>query len=145
MPTMKPLIKATVALTFILLALSCKDDDPTKTEILTGKRWHVAKMEQNDVDILQACERHDDYFIFIANNTFIDYAGQELCFDGEQDMFGDWSWKADETILTIQYLGDDPYDWEVLELTANDMRLKTYLPATQTTYIATFESSADDE
>lgn len=107
------MLKSTVKLLpFLFLVLfaanSCKkkNDQKSKTQLLTQKPWVVSNYEeksgsgnyQSFYAAFDACEK-DDRFTFFANNT-VEYDPLVSCI-GEQKETGSWAFTDNETKITF--------------------------------------------
>jgi hypothetical protein len=128
---MKQKLQNSLLIAFLMvIVLSCSKDDekPSKTDLLIAKKWTVIKFEFEGADVtsdyISDCDA-DDYDKFAKDGTFIESVGTLKC-DTETDDSGTWQWKEKETIFSIHYSNDDPYDWKLLELTATSFKISRY-------------------
>lgn len=130
---MKKLCFHFLSLTMIVwvctFATSCKEDPPpSKRGILIGKTWTAIKYEMDGVDVTDdrdECEI-DNTTTFFDNGTYLDDAGAVLCDEGEPDTDGSWTFKANETVISMQPSGEPESDWNIQELTDNTFRVSQY-------------------
>jgi hypothetical protein len=121
----------TFKFTLALLCISCimssckKDDDPTKTDLLTSKDWKTTALtidpavDMNgdgtaDTDMLSLYEdcQKDDLVRFGTDKTVTNDEGETKCDpdDPQTSSGGTWSFNSDETELTIvgmEWFGED--------------------------------------
>lgn len=111
------MLKSTVKLLpFLLLVLflanSCKkkNDQKSKTQLLTEKSWIVSNDEYRDATTpnwtsdygnYMACEK-DDFLKFESNNTGVANAGALKCSIEPQTIPFNWSFADNETKLSLQ-------------------------------------------
>jgi hypothetical protein len=126
----KQLLKTLVIVAAIVLVSCSKDDDkPSKTDLLTAKSWSTTKYEMKGSDVTadyrDACN-DDDISQFLKDGSYKDDIGTVKCYDGDTNSSGTWKWLENETILQINYPGDDPYDWKLLQLTSTTVKISIY-------------------
>jgi hypothetical protein len=109
-----------------VLAVACgkSDDGPDKKGLLTGTRWKATAYLLNGVEAgLDECIT-DDIWRFRADGTCEDDEGATKCGPSDPQITeGTWSFKDGETQITIGIHGDED-DYEILELTATNLKLK---------------------
>ena len=87
---------------------SCKDDEKSKTDLLTGKVWAETKNEityqGTTIDIstseLLSCEK-DDSLTFSKNGNYVFVKGTDDCDGDQEDESGKWSWQNGEKTLHV--------------------------------------------
>jgi hypothetical protein len=127
-------VKISVAIMFIMavaLVSSCQDDDPapSKRPLLVGKSWIVVKTEMNGEDVTdeqEACVA-DNTMVFFSDGTFIEDIGELTCEESETDVDGTWSFKANETIISLRPSGETASDWKILVLTDETFTISQYV------------------
>lgn len=113
-----------------VVVFSCsKDEDPSRTSLLLRK-WGVVKYEIGGIDVTDQfsegeCE-NDDYTEFKSDGTFFESTGTEKCYVDDDDDTGVWQWKENETVLSIQYSGEDPTDWDLVSISASVLKVKQF-------------------
>jgi hypothetical protein len=114
-----------------VLVLSCKDHEakPSVRPLLVGKTWVTVRFEMNGIDVTDAqqeeCET-DNTTTFFSDGTFIDDIGDVLCEEGEKNIEGAWSFKANETIISFRPAGETPSDWNIVQLTEGKLIISQY-------------------
>jgi hypothetical protein len=120
-----------LSVVMLVTLASCDKDDPatSKETFVFGKTWIVVKYELDGVDITDdrdECET-DNTTTFNSDGTYKDAIGSLKCDEFETDTDGTWTFKANETILSIHPAGEDPSDWNILELSDKTMKLSQYV------------------
>lgn len=142
---MKTKFFAPLLLAAIISVVSCKDDDEkkdsAKTSMLIEKEWTLIKIVRNADDVtdneLRECN-DDDIMKFSSNGTFVESTGAVKCDEEEDNYPGTWSWKEDETVLTLTYTGGAPYDWTVKQLTSTTLEIENYDADDEETKVLTY-------
>jgi hypothetical protein len=120
-------IFASVAFAAMLNLLSCEDDAvPGKTPLLTGKLWTLVRHEVNGTDETEECQT-DDTMTFYSDGTFTSKVGDITCDEFDADNDGTWTFKANETIISLTPSGDVESDWKILELTDTMLRISQHI------------------
>lgn len=107
------MILAFLAIATVSLSGCKKDDDDSKTDMLTDKNWKMTAltvdpplnvggtMISNVYPQIPACQQ-DDLTIFNDNGTVTFDEGSTKCDPADpQSTQGTWTWNTDETILSI--------------------------------------------
>jgi hypothetical protein len=120
--SIKPVIKmkdvfafryALIIAAISILTVSCNDDDEkSKTDLLTAKSWRNSKMglklngadEVDVTDKMEPCFK-DDVNSFKKDGVFHQQEGSNICVGAKAEATGTWSWKENETILSIEVDG----------------------------------------
>jgi Lipocalin-like domain len=117
-----------------LVVSSCNDDDEpqSKTDLLTSKDWiqtsAVLRLPAGvEVDVtaekISDC-RKDNWLTFAKDGTCKDDIGAVPCYPSEENNnIGTWSWKENETVLSISLEGDTS-DTKLVSITANTLKLE---------------------
>jgi Lipocalin-like domain len=119
------------AISFIALACD-KDEEQSKTDLLTAKGWKHTKVEikfgnapEVDVtaesDFLENCEK-DNVITFAKDKTYDAQVGSDDCNGDESGGSGTWAWQSNETTLSMT---SDGYtdNFPVVSLTETTLKL----------------------
>jgi hypothetical protein len=116
-----------IALAAMLNLLSCGDDAaPSKAALLTGKLWTLVRYEVNGTDETEECQI-DDTMTFYSDGTFTSEVGGIPCDEFDTDNDGTWTFKANETIISLTPSGDVESDWKILDLTDTMLRISQHI------------------
>lgn len=126
-----------LSLIVISFASSCKkDEDPTRTELLTNKPWKITAQVVNPgidfgngtvitniYDLISDCDK-DNTNKFNTDKTMLYDAGALKCSANEPQsvVSGTWSLNSDETIISITEDGDT-FNATILELNDNTFKI----------------------
>ena len=115
---MKIFSRSVLVLMMIVLMISCKKDDPSKTELLTGKNWITTGMtidppidlfgiQISDIySLMDECSK-DNYYRFETDGTWVVDDGATKCDSADvQTITGIWFFSSDETEITCIVEGD---------------------------------------
>lgn len=122
----------------ILLSACNKDEDsPSKTDLLTAKKWSISKIEvkapgtTTNIDVTkefsEACES-DDITIFYKDGKIENKTGTSKCDSDDIDETGTWAWKENETKISTTIDGDTS-EVTVVELTSGTLKVKSNDPS----------------
>ncbi len=102
-----------LGLIFVFITLSCKKDDPTRVELLTGKNWKLVGCTIDPaVNVggtlisdyyaqMSDCDK-DDLYNYKENGSMTRDEGGARCNTNDpQTYMGQWAFNSDNTILTI--------------------------------------------
>ena len=125
----------------ITLVSSCDKDDPApdKEALLVGKTWIAVKHEMDGVDItddMAECAA-DNTFAFFSDGTYFVDISNTTCEEFETDTEGTWTFKTNQTVLSLHPEGEDPSDLKILELTDKTMKLSQYVEMLDTEIVVT--------
>jgi hypothetical protein len=145
------------AAVLLLFCLSCKEETPapSKTELLTGKKWKwVAGSISPAYDVfgigvlvsddyfarVPECWR-DDLWIFSADSKFTHDEGPSKCniADPQAYIKGSWKFETEESIIKITKDGIGEVVWTVNELTSTSLKIAETFKENGKTY--TFQYS----
>jgi hypothetical protein len=116
-----------IASSAMLTFLSCGDDAaPSKTPLLVGKLWTFVRYEVNGADQTEECQT-DDTMTFYSDGTFTNSVGDITCDEFDTDIDGTWTFKANETIISLTPSGDVESDWKILDLTDTMLRISQHI------------------
>jgi hypothetical protein len=115
--------------TSLVILSSCKDDDKSKTELLTEKSWVLSKAEVEvsgasiDVtdDYIDDCQG-DNTITFTKAGVYTEVVGTDDCNGDESDETGTWEFKNGETTLSIDVDGD-VQDLEIATLNGSTLKV----------------------
>lgn len=115
------------------MAVACSEDSPaaSKRPLLADKTWVVVRYALDGEDVTgerEACEA-DDATTFHGDGTFVEAIGDIACDEWEEDTHGTWTFKANETLLSMQAAGEMASDWTVVALTADSLTISQYAAA----------------
>jgi hypothetical protein len=120
---------------------SCDDDTPpSKSPLLVGKLWTLVSYEVNGVDVTEECQT-DDETTFYSDGTFSSEIGDLTCDEFDEDTNGTWTFKANETILSLHPVNDVESDWEIFELTEGKLRISQYVDLLDAEVIVTMSTT----
>lgn len=116
----------------VLIYSSCSDDDDkkSKTVLLTQHSWKITKAEIKSAvgtfdvtsDYLEDCDK-DDITTYLSDGTLSITPGPNDCNGDAKTETGTWSWKENETILSISIDGGITGNPKLEELTESIMKL----------------------
>jgi hypothetical protein len=125
---------------FVFTGCKKKDNEPTKTEKLTGYNWYVtsAKVDpqvtiSNQLtpigsiyDQMEPCYK-DDKIKFSADGSYTIDKGSNTCNTADQNYSAAWSFKDSETKLYLTNYGNtgEPITFNITELSTNIITLMT--------------------
>jgi hypothetical protein len=115
MRTSKLLLRGTAVVVLFALLNGCKkDDEKSKTQLLTEKPWFVSKAEEkagtanwvDDFPNYAACEK-DDATLFKSNGQYENNEGATKCSAADPQIIstGTWNFASNETVLNITESG----------------------------------------
>lgn len=106
---------------FVAILFSCKKDDPTKTELLTGKNWKLtaatidpgllvvgasgAHLTNDYTEALAECQKDNFVTFYTDLKLILDESTIKCNTTGPQTFSGSWSWLAGETQLKTELNG----------------------------------------
>jgi Lipocalin-like domain len=110
---MKKLLFSALALTLLATACKKKDDEPTRTELLTASGWKYAQygLDANKNGAIEAAESQldacelDDTYTFANGGSLTQNVGTVKCFTGETNTTGTWALKNNDTQVDITIFG----------------------------------------
>lgn len=109
---------------------SCKkDDEKTKTELLTASTWAQEEFyfEYNGIkkdatdEFMDACDK-DNRYTFSKDAVYKVKVGADDCDGTESDGTGVWSWKENETILSTTIDGQIE-EYEIMSINASEYKV----------------------
>ena len=126
------LIAASAIVAALVVVTSCKkDDEPSKTDLLTGKSWYETKSEISYKGVktsvpVDDCEK-DDILKFVKEGTYNATIGADDCDGGESTETGKWSWQNGEKTLRLINNADvdHPTDVTLISLTSSTIVVNT--------------------
>ena len=107
----------------------------TATARLTASDWHVTAFTfsnstgTHDIWAMAPACNKDDHLQFNADHTLLTRYGANRCSATQTDQTSSWTLSANDAKLTFSYgsSGPSPLDYEVLALSATEMRLQNTL------------------
>jgi hypothetical protein len=124
-------LNAVILISSVVIYSSCSDDDvkKSKTDMLTRSSWKITKAEIKSAvgtfdvtsDYLADCEK-DDITTYSSDGAVSIATGADDCDGDSKPESGTWSWKENETILSLSVDGVEGNP-KVEELTESIMKL----------------------
>lgn len=127
----------------LIASYGCKhdDDNAEKKSTLGCRPWTFSGIQRNGIDVtsdIPDCKK-DDFILFQPDGTLTQDIGALLCFEGEGNSVGTWTFTGNGNMINIHPGDGRPADWKIHELTCESFRISNIDQNTGNEIMITFE------